>query len=189
MTAIQFVSRPTFRDLARITVEQSFRSMGAQAIHGFGWGVAGFGLVIGIPADTWLPPALIGVLVGTGLLGVFMQWWLYGRHPDRLVETVSADDAGIVIQAPGTEIHHAWRVFRDARETPAAFVLSSTRAMGQVLAKRGVSEPALEQFRSRLRSAGLLRPAAAPSRAVVGFVLGVAAAVSLPFVAGIVRVG
>jgi len=189
MTAIRFVSRPSFGDLARVTLEQAFRSMGAQAVHGFGWGVAAFGLLVGVPADVWIPPALLGVLFGTGLFSLFFQWWIHGRHSERLVETVTADEAGIVIEAPESQVRQAWTVYRDARETRDVFILSSIRTMGQVLAKRGVSEAALEEFRSLLRAANLLRKPQTGTRAIVGFIGGALIALSLPFVAGIASFG
>ena len=189
MTAIRFVSRPSFGDLARVSFAQAFRSMGAQALHGFGWGVAAFGVLVGIPADVWVPPAVLGVLWGTGLFGVFFQWWTFGRHPERLVETVTADESGIVIEARDSQVRQAWKVYREANETRDVFILSSLRTMGQVLAKRGVSEAALDEFRDLLRAAGLLRAPARAIRAVVGFVAGALTALSLPFVAGIASFG
>jgi hypothetical protein len=188
MTAIRFVSRPRFGDLVRLTVEQTFRSVGAQAVHGFGWGVAGFGLVYGIPADVWGPPALLAVVFGTGLYGVVFQWLIFGRRPERLTETVTADEQGIVIEGPDNHVRHPWSMYREARETPSLFILGAVRTLSQVLAKRGVSEAALEEFRGFLRTAGLLRERPGPARGILGFVVGALIALALPFVAGIATI-
>ena len=188
MTAIRFVSRPTFGDLVRLTVEQTFRSLGAQAVHGFGWGVAAFGLVFGIPTDIWAPPALLAVVFGTGLYGLVFQWLIFGRRPERLTESVTADEQGIVIEGPDNHVRHPWSMYRDARETRHLFILGAVRTLSQVLAKRGVSEAALEEFRGFLRAAGLLRAGSGPARGPLGFALGVLIALALPFVAGIATI-
>ena len=189
MTAVRFVSRPSFGDMVRFTFDQALRSLGSQAIHGFGWGVAAFGLLVGAPADIWLPPALLGVVFGSGAFGLLFAWWTYGRHPERLVETVTVDERGLHIEAPDSETRQAWSVFREARETPDVFMLLSLRAPSQVLGKRGVSEAALEAFRGFLRDAHLLRQRPSHLPAIAGFVVGAALAISLPFVFGYARVG
>lgn len=190
MTGISFVSRPSFGDLARASFAQAFRSIGAQALHGFGWGAAAFGVGLGIAADVWVPPAVLGILWGSGTFGVLFQWWTYGRHPERLIETVTADETGIAVEGRLSQTRHAWSVYREARETRDVFTLSSLRAMGQVLAKRGVSDAALAEFRALLRAAGLLRePRTRRIAPFAGFVGGAALAFSLPFVAGVATLG
>jgi YcxB-like protein len=189
MTSLRFVSQPTFGDVVRVGFDRAFRSLGAQALHGFGWGVAAFGVLFGIPADIWLPPALLAVLFGTGLLSLVFQWWIYGRHPERLVETVTTDESGLMIEAPDSQLRHAWRMYRDAEESKDAFVLFAVRTMPQVFGKRGVSDAALEEFRGFLRGAGLLRERRTAVRGIAGFLLGFCIALGLPFVAGFVRIG
>lgn len=189
MTPLRFVSRPSFGDVVRVGLDRAFRSLGAQAIHGFGWGVAAFGLLFRIPVDIWAPPALLAVVFGTGLLSLVFQWWMYGRHPERLVETITADEAGLLIQAPNSELRQAWRLYRDAEESDDAFVLFAVRTMPQVFGKRGVSDAALEEFRGFLRRAGLLRERRTAVRGVAGFLFGFCIALGLPFVAGFVKVG
>jgi hypothetical protein len=183
MTPVRFVSRPAFGDLVRTTLDQTVRSLGAQAIHGFGWGVAAFGLLVGAPADIWAPPALLAVVFGSGVMSVLFQWWVYGRHPERLVETVTADEHGLVIEAPNSQVRQAWSVYREARETRDVFMLTSVRTMSQVFGKRGVSDAALEVFRGFLRGAGILRERRTRTRGIVGFVCGALLAV-LPFFLG-----
>ena len=102
---------------------------------------------------------------------------------------MTADEAGIVIEAPQTQVRHAWKVYRDARETPDVFILSSVRTTNQVLAKRGVSEAALEEFRGLLRAARLLREPTTPARPILGFIGGALVALSLPFITGIASLG
>jgi hypothetical protein len=186
---LRFVSRPTFGDVVGLTFDRSFRSLGAQALHGFGWGVAAFGVLFRLPADIWLPPAVLGFAWGTGLMSALFQWWIYGRHPERLVETVTADEQGLAIEAPDSQSRSAWRMYREAHESRDAFVLISIRTMSQVLGKRGVSDAALEEFRGFLRRTGLLRERRPATRGIAGFVLGFGVALCLPFVAGFARVG
>ena len=187
MTQVRFVSRPTFGDVVRVSIEQTFQSLGAQAVHGFGWGVAIFGLLAGAPPDIWVPPALIGVVMGSGLLFVAFQWWIYGRRPERLVETVTADQDAILIETAETQSRQRWAGYRDAQESSTAFLLVGRRALSQVLAKRDVSDAALEEFRALLRGAGLLREGGQSVRGVVGFVAGAAIAIAMPFLLGLVR--
>jgi hypothetical protein len=189
VTAIRFVSRPTFRDIIGLTVDQTFRSLGAQAVHGFGWGVAAFGIVAGAPLEIWLPPALIGVLFGSGSFALLFVWWTYGRSPESLVETVTAGGGGILIEAPSRQVRQAWGAFREARETATAFLLSAPARPSQVLGKRGVSEEALQGFRALLQAARLLRDDPIPTRGIVGFVGGAAIAIVMPFALGAAGVG
>jgi hypothetical protein len=189
MTEVRFVSRPQLSDMRRFTFRQAFESLGAQAVHGFGWGVAIFGLLVGVPADIWLPPALLGVVFGSGLFSLVFQWWMYGRNPDRLVETVIADERGLLIEGPDSQVRQAWSIFRDARETDDLFMLSSVRSMSQVLGKRAVGAADLEAFRGLLRGAGLLRDQRSSIRGIVGFLLGAAIAIGMPFVFGMARLG
>ncbi len=180
MTAIRFVSRPTVRDMIGLTFDQTLRSLGAQAIHGFGWGVAAFGILGGAPLDIWLPPALIGVLFGSGLFALLFVWWTYGRSPETLVETVTADGGGILIEAPRSQVRQAWGAFREARETTGVFLLSTPARPSQILGKRGVSEEALQGFRALLRAERLLRDDPTPTRGIVGFLGGAAIAIVMP---------
>jgi hypothetical protein len=187
VTQVRFVSRPGFGEVRRFTLEQSFRSLSTQAVHGFGWGVAAFGLIAGAPVDIWLPPAVIGVFFGIGLFSLLVQWWIYGRHPERLVETITADERGLLIEGPESQIRQAWSLFRDAHETRDVFMLTAVRTMSQFLGKRGASESELEAFRGYLRGAGLLRSRQTWARGIAGFGIGFILALGLPFAFGIAR--
>lgn len=189
MTAVRFVSRISFGDIAESLFAITTRSTGVQAVMGFMVGLGVIGLLAGAPLDVWLPPVLIGLAVGTGVVFAPFAWWSLRKRKDLLTETVEADGSGLTIESPGTHIRQEWTVYREARETGRLFILTSGGTAAQMFSKHGVSQSDVEAFRSILRQTGLLRerPAAQRFRAWLGFAAGAVAAIVFLVVIGGVR--
>ncbi len=175
---VRFTSTPAIGDIAWNAAAVVRNSASSLVMGAFMTTIAVVSIWFGDYVSLWL--LVFGLSLLTGLFVAPFVWWSVRQRRDLALATVEIDAGadGISMTSNQASSRQDWSFYRQARETPRAFMLDMG-TMTVFLTKRGIDPVDVDGFRSLLRRVGLLKAETTlfgRFRRVIWIALGVVAA-------------